>query len=42
MKTLLHFLSTPETWPDWLAVSALAVMMNVLTLLYFGAWDTQF
>lgn len=42
MKTLLQFLSTPETWPEWLALAAMAAMMNALTLLYFGAWDTQF
>lgn len=42
MKTLLQFLSTPETWPDWLAFAALAVMMNLLALMYLWAWDANF
>lgn len=42
MKNFLQFLSTPETWPDWLAFAAVAVMMNILALVYLWAWDANF
>lgn len=37
-----HFITNPEIWPEWLAFAALAVMMNILALMYLWAWDANF
>lgn len=42
MRIIFHFLTTPETWPDWLAIAAVAIMTNVLAWMYIQAWDAQF